>query len=68
VDGDLARYRDAMSLIVEDDTIQGGAATFRGTRILVHLVENGDSVCRAAADRVEIATVSMQMRAHRCLL
>jgi uncharacterized protein (DUF433 family) len=38
VDGDFARYRDAMSLIVEDEAIQGGAATFRGTRILVHQV------------------------------
>lgn len=38
VDGDFARYRDAMSLIVEDDAIQGGAATFRGTRILVHQI------------------------------
>lgn len=35
---DLARYRDAMSLIVEDNAIQGGAATFRGTRILVHQI------------------------------
>ena len=38
VDGDLARYRNAMELIVEDDAVQGGAATFRGTRILVHHV------------------------------
>jgi uncharacterized protein (DUF433 family) len=38
VDGDLARYRDAMRLIVEDESIQGGAATFRGTRILVHQI------------------------------
>ena len=27
-----------MALIVEDDTIQAGAATFRGTRILVHQI------------------------------
>jgi uncharacterized protein (DUF433 family) len=38
VDRDLARYRDAMRLIVEDDAIQAGAATFRGTRILVHQI------------------------------
>jgi uncharacterized protein (DUF433 family) len=37
-DHDLARYRDAMRLIVEDEEIQGGAATFRGTRILVHQI------------------------------
>ena len=30
--------RQAMPLIVEDDDIQGGAATFRGTRILVHQI------------------------------
>jgi uncharacterized protein (DUF433 family) len=38
VDGDLARYRDAMALIVEDKAVQGGAATFLGTRILVHQI------------------------------
>jgi len=38
VDRDLARYRDAMRLIVVDDAIQSGAATFRGTRILVHQI------------------------------
>ncbi len=38
VESDLARYRDAMGLIVEDAAIQGGAATFRGTRILVHQI------------------------------
>jgi len=38
VDRDLARYRDAMRLIVENDAIQAGAATFRGTRILVHQI------------------------------
>jgi uncharacterized protein (DUF433 family) len=38
VDQDLARYRDAMRLIVADDAIQNGAATFRGTRILVHQI------------------------------
>jgi uncharacterized protein (DUF433 family) len=35
MDADLARYRKAMKLIVENPRIQGGAATFRGTRILV---------------------------------
>ena len=38
IDRDLARYRRAMRLIVEDAAIQGGAATFRGTRILVHQI------------------------------
>src|ERR1700761_1976279 len=32
----LERYRRAMKLIVEDPEIQGGAATFKGTRLLVH--------------------------------
>lgn len=36
VDCDLTRYREAMRLIVEDEEVQAGAATFRGTRILVH--------------------------------
>lgn len=35
VDRNWRRLRDAMSLIVEDSDIQAGAATFRGTRILV---------------------------------
>jgi uncharacterized protein (DUF433 family) len=34
----LQRYRRAMKLIVEDPEIQGGAATFKGTRLLVHHV------------------------------
>ncbi len=38
LDADFARYRDAMALIVEDEAIQGGSATFRGTRILVHQI------------------------------
>lgn len=45
VDAGLANYRRAMSLIVEDPEIQGGAATFRGTRLMVHpiadLLEQG---------------------------
>jgi uncharacterized protein (DUF433 family) len=32
----LQRYRRAMRLIVEDPEIQGGAARFKGTRLLVH--------------------------------
>jgi uncharacterized protein (DUF433 family) len=32
----LERYRRAMRLIVEDPEIQSGAATFKGTRVLVH--------------------------------
>jgi uncharacterized protein (DUF433 family) len=38
MDANLARYRKAMKLIVEDPSIQGGAATFKGTRILVHQI------------------------------
>jgi uncharacterized protein (DUF433 family) len=34
----LQRYRKVMSLIVEDPEVQGGAATFKGTRLLVHHV------------------------------
>lgn len=38
VDTALAQYRDAMALVVTDPAVQGGAATFHGTRILVHQV------------------------------
>jgi uncharacterized protein (DUF433 family) len=38
LDAESARYSDAMALIVEDEAIQGGAATFSGTRILVHQI------------------------------
>ena len=38
VDAELDKYRSAMKLIVEDPDIQAGAATFKGTRILVHQV------------------------------
>jgi uncharacterized protein (DUF433 family) len=38
LDKALACYRDAMQLIVEDDRLQAGAATFKGTRILVHQI------------------------------
>jgi len=51
IDHDLARYRDAMRLIVEDDGIQGGAATFRGTRILVHQITD---LIEQGADEVEL--------------
>src|SRR5438874_2127689 len=34
----VTKYRKAMSLIVEDPGIQAGAATFKGTRILVHQI------------------------------
>jgi uncharacterized protein (DUF433 family) len=51
VDQELARYRDAMRLIVEDEAIQGGAATFRGTRILVHHVAD---LMKQGADDAEL--------------
>lgn len=35
---ELAAYRKAMDVVVEDLEIQGGAATFKGTRILVHTI------------------------------
>ena len=38
VAGEQDRYRRAAALIVEDPDVQGGAATFRGTRLLVHHV------------------------------
>jgi uncharacterized protein (DUF433 family) len=53
LDGELARYRDAMSLIVEDEAIQGGAATFRGTRILVHQIAD---LLAQGADATELCS------------
>jgi uncharacterized protein (DUF433 family) len=53
VERDLARYRRAMRLIVEDNSIQGGAATFRGTRILVHQIA---ALLAQGADEVELRT------------
>jgi uncharacterized protein (DUF433 family) len=51
VDGDLARYRGEMGLIVEDASIEGGAATFRGTRILVHQIAD---LLTKGADEAEL--------------
>lgn len=36
VEGRIRSYRKAMEMIVEDSEVQGGAATFKGTRLLVH--------------------------------
>ena len=51
VDEDLARYRGAVGVIVEDEAIQGGAATFRGTRILVHQIAD---LLAQGADEAEL--------------
>jgi uncharacterized protein (DUF433 family) len=40
-----------MALIVEDKSIQGGAATFRGTRILVHQIAD---LLAQGADEAEL--------------
>ena len=48
---DNASYRRAMRLIVEDEDIQAGAATFRGTRILVHQIA---ALLRQGADEREL--------------
>ena len=53
VDVDFARYRDAMALIVEDASVQNGAATFRGTRILVHQIAD---LLAQGADPAELRT------------
>ncbi len=54
MDADLAKYRKAMKLIVEDPGIQGGVATFKGTRILVQhiadLVAQGATRAELRAD------------------
>jgi uncharacterized protein (DUF433 family) len=50
-DRDLARYRATMRLVVEDNAIQGGAATFTGTRILVHQIAD---LIRQGANEAEL--------------
>ncbi len=73
VDAELARYRHAMALIVEDGAVQGGAATFRGTRILVHqvaaLLAQGASAAELHEDYPRLtpamaAAASLYARAH----
>jgi uncharacterized protein (DUF433 family) len=73
IDQDLARYRDAMRLIVTDHAIQGGAATFRGTRILVHQIADllahgvGEAELREDYPRLTpemIAAAPIYARAH----
>lgn len=73
VDAELARYRDVMALIVEDEAVQAGATTFRGTRILVHqvaaLLEQGASEAELREDYPRltpemIAAVPIYTRAH----
>ena len=48
MDADLAKYRNSMKLIVEDPSIQAGAATFKGTRILVHQI--ADLIAQGATE------------------
>lgn len=48
---DLAAYRKAMTLVVEDPEVQGGGATFRGTRILVHTIAD---LLKAGASEAEL--------------
>jgi uncharacterized protein (DUF433 family) len=69
----LARYRKAMTLIVEDPAIQAGAATFRGTRILVHqvadLISQGATMAELREDyprltREMIAAAAIYAKSH----
>lgn len=73
IDAKLARYRDAMALVVEDEAVQGGAGTFRGTRILVHqiaaLLARGASTAELREDYPRltpamIAAAPIYARAH----
>ena len=73
MEADLARYRDAIALLVEDEAVQGGAATFRGMRILVHqvaaLLEQGASETELREDYPRltpemIAAALIYARAH----
>ena len=73
MDAKLARYREAMVLVSEDKAVQGGAATFRGTRILVHqiaaLLTQGASEAELREDYPRlapamIAAAPIYVRAH----
>ena len=73
MDASLAKYRKAMKLIVEDPEIQAGAATFRGTRILVHhvadLVSQGATEAELREDyprltREMIAAAAIYVKSH----
>ena len=48
---ELAAYRKTMAVIVEDADVQGGAATFKGTRILVHTIAD---LLKAGASKAEL--------------
>jgi uncharacterized protein (DUF433 family) len=73
MDADIAKYRKAMMLIVEDPSIQAGAATFRGTRILVHhiadLISQGATEAELQEDyprltRAMITAATVYAKAH----
>jgi uncharacterized protein (DUF433 family) len=73
VDIRLAKYRKAMDLIVEDPEVQAGAATFKGTRILVHhvaaLIAQGVTEAELREDyprltREMIAAAPIYVRSH----
>jgi uncharacterized protein (DUF433 family) len=73
MDADVAKYRQAMRLIVEDPAIQGGAATFKGTRILVQhiadLLSQGATATELQEDyprltRAMIAAAAIYGKSH----
>jgi len=73
VDANIAKYRKAMKLIVEDPGIQAGAATFKGTRIPVHqiagLMSQGATEAELREDyprltREMIAAATVYAKAH----
>ena len=73
VDTNLAKYRKAAKLVVMDPNVQAGAATFKGTRILVHhiadLLAQGASQAELREDyprltREMIAAAKVYAKAH----
>ena len=73
IDADLAKYRKAMKLIVEDPSVQAGAATLKGTRILArhiaNLVSRGATEAELREDyprltRAMIAAATVYAKAH----
>jgi len=73
IEARLAKYRKAMHLIIEDPDVQAGAATFKGTRILVHhvaaLIAQGATEAELREDyprltRQMIAAAPIYARSH----
>ena len=73
IDQNTWQSRKALAMIIEDPAIQGGAATFKGTRLLVHhiaaLIAQGATVAELREDyprltREMIGVAPIYAKAH----